>query len=290
MGPTMDHEIVRGVFGAVIAASQILNTDAELRQQLVGMRARIAPDQIGKHGQLREWIEDKDNIQDQHRHVSHLWGVYPGGEITPQGTPDLFAAARKSLEYRGDAATGWSMGWKINLWARFLNGDHAYKILQNLIQPASDGRKIEYFGGAAKPAVPTGPHAGLYPNLFDAHPPFQIDGNFGATAGIAEMLLQSNDPQAAPTSLTRAQQGEGAVVRLLPALPSAFPSGSVTGLRARGGFEIDLVWQQGKLQRTTVRAKASGPLTLICADKQAKITAVAGRQYVFGADLKPVSK
>lgn len=290
MGPTMDHEIVRGVFGAVIAASQILNTDAELRQQLVGMRARIAPDQIGKHGQLQEWIEDKDNIQDQHRHVSHLWGVYPGGEITPQGTPDLFAAARKSLEYRGDAATGWSMGWKINLWARFLDGDHAYKILQNLIQPASDGRKIEYFGGAAKPAAPAEPHAGLYPNLFDAHPPFQIDGNFGATAGIAEMLLQSNDPQAAPTSLTGAQQGEGAVVRLLPALPSAFPSGSVTGLRARGGFEIDLVWQQGRLRRATVRAKASGPLALICADKQAKITAVAGRQYVFGADLKPVSK
>lgn len=290
MGPTMDHEIVRGVFGAVIAASQILNTDAELRQQLVDVRARIAPDQIGKHGQLQEWIEDKDNIQDQHRHVSHLWGVYPGGEITPQGTPDLFAAARKSLEYRGDAATGWSMGWKINLWARFLDGDHAYKILQNLIQPASDGRKIEYFGGAAKPATPTAPHAGLYPNLFDAHPPFQIDGNFGATAGIAEMLLQSNDPQATPTSLTSAQQGEGAVVRLLPALPSAFPSGSVTGLRARGGFEIDLAWQHGKLQRATVRAKASGPLTLICADKKAEVTAVAGRQYVFRADLKPVSK
>jgi alpha-L-fucosidase 2 len=290
MGPTMDHQIVRGVFGAVIAASQILNTDAELRQQLAGLRGRIAPDQIGKHGQLQEWIEDKDNIQDQHRHVSHLWGVYPGGEITPQGTPDLFAAARKSLEYRGDAATGWSMGWKINLWARFLDGDHAYKILQNLIQPASDGRKIEYFGGVAKPAAPAEPHAGLYPNLFDAHPPFQIDGNFGATAGIAEMLLQSNDPQATPTSLTSVQQGAGAVVRLLPALPSAFPSGSVTGLRARGGFEIDLAWQHGKLRRATLRAKASGPLTLICADKKAEITAVAGKQYMFSEDLKPVAK
>jgi alpha-L-fucosidase 2 len=290
MGPTMDHEIVRGVFGAVIAASEILNTDAELRQQLMDMRARIAPDQIGKYGQLQEWIEDKDNIHDQHRHVSHLWGVYPGGEITPSGTPDLFAAARKSLEYRGDAATGWSMGWKINLWARFLDGDHAYKILQNLLQPASDGNKIEYFGGAAKPAAPAEPHAGVYPNLFDAHPPFQIDGNFGATAGIAEMLLQSNDPQAKPTSLTNAQQGRAAVVRLLPALPSAFPAGSVTGLRARGGFEVDIAWQHGKLQRATLRAKASGPLTLIYADKKAEIAAIPGRQYIFDADLNAVKK
>jgi len=294
MGPTMDHEIVRGVFGAVIAASQILDTDAELRQQLVDMRARIAPDQIGKYGQLQEWIEDKDNIHDQHRHVSHLWGVYPGGEITPGGTPELFAAARKSLEYRGDAATGWSMGWKINLWARFLDGDHAYKILQNLLQPSSDGNKIEYFGGAAKtaskPAAPAEPHAGVYPNLFDAHPPFQIDGNFGATAGIAEMLLQSNDPQANPTSLTDTQQGQAAIVRLLPALPSAFPAGSVTGLRARGGFEVDIAWRHGKLQRATLRAKASGPLTLIYADRKAEIAAVAGRQYVFDTDLKPVAK
>jgi alpha-L-fucosidase 2 len=290
----MDHEIVRGVFGAVIAASQILDTDAELRQQLVDLRARIAPDQVGRYGQLQEWIEDKDNIHDQHRHVSHLWGVYPGGEITPGGTPELFAAARKSLEYRGDAATGWSMGWKINLWARFLDGDHAYKILQNLLQPASDGNKIEYFGGAAKtgskPAAATGPHAGVYPNLFDAHPPFQIDGNFGATAGIAEMLLQSNDPQAKPTSLTNAQQGQAAVVRLLPALPSAFPAGSVTGLRARGGFEVNIAWRQGKLQRATLRAKVSAPLTVIYADKKTEIAAVAGRQYILDADLKPVAK
>jgi alpha-L-fucosidase 2 len=220
--------------------------------------------------------------------------VYPGGEITPSGTPDLFAAARKSLEYRGDAATGWSMGWKINLWARFLDGDHAYKILQNLLQPASDGNKIEYFGGAAKtaskPAAAAEPHAGVYPNLFDAHPPFQIDGNFGATAGIAEMLLQSNDPQAAPTGLTDAQQGRAAIVRLLPALPSAFPAGSVTGLRARGGVEVDMVWQHGKLQRAVLRAKASGPLTLVYVDKKTVIATIAGKQYTFDADLKLVAK
>ena len=296
MGPTMDHQIVRGVFGAVIAASQILNVDTELRQQLVDMRARIAPDQIGKYGQLQEWIEDKDDIQDQHRHVSHLWGVYPGAEITPAGTPDLFAAARKSLEYRGDAATGWSMGWKINLWARFLDGDHAYRILQNLLQPASDGARIEYFNhtGKGKPQPAAGaaaePHAGVYPNLFDAHPPFQIDGNFGATAGIAEMLLQSNDPQAEPVSLTAAQRGQAAIVRLLPALPSAFPTGNVKGLRARGGFEIGLAWRNGKLLRANVRATTSKPLTLLYAGKKAELSAVAGRHYVFDSDLKPVSK
>ena len=278
MGPTMDHQIVRGVFGAVIAASQILGLDAELRQQLTAMRARIAPDQIGKYGQLQEWIEDKDNIRDQHRHVSHLWGVYPGAEITPNGTPDLFAAARKSLEYRGDAATGWSMGWKINLWARFLDGDHAYRILQNLLQPASDERP-----GAQS-------HAGVYPNLFDAHPPFQIDGNFGATAGIAEMLLQSNDPHATPTSLTDAQRGQNAIVRLLPALPASFPAGSVKGLRGRGGVGIDIVWRDGKLLRSVVRATTPMPLTLLYADKSAQMTMVPGRQYVFDAELKPIGK
>jgi len=154
MGPTMDHQIVRALFGAVIEAARILNTDAALCYTLSDLRARIAPNQIGRYGQLQEWLEDKDDPSDQHRHVSHLWGVYPGAEITPE-TPDLFEAARKSLEFRGDAATGWSMGWKVNLWARLLDGDHAYRILRNLIRPAGPKQ------------------AGLYPNLFDAHPPFR---------------------------------------------------------------------------------------------------------------------
>ena len=271
MGPTMDHQIVRGLFGAVIAASQILNTDAELRKQLSDMRARIAPNQIGKHGQLQEWLEDKDDPKNEHRHVSHLWGVHPGAEITPYGTPDLFAAAKKSLEFRGDGATGWSMGWKVNLWARFLDGDHAYRILQNLIKPAAN----------AGQGVPG--RAGVFANLFDAHPPFQIDGNFGATAGIAEMLLQSQDPYATPTSLTT---GQPAFVHLLPALPSAFPTGNVTGLRARGGLDIGIAWRNGKLDRATLLAKESKPVKVRYAGKEIEIQARAGKLYEIDGGLR----
>jgi alpha-L-fucosidase 2 len=220
---------------------------------------------------LQEWLEDKDDPNNKHRHVSHLWGLYPGGEITPSGTPDLFAAAKKSLEFRGDAATGWSMGWKVNLWARLLDGDHAWSILQLLIHPAREGTKD---------------HAGLYPNMFDAHPPFQIDGNFGATAGIAEMLLQSNDPAATPLSLTPAQTGEAAVLRLLPALPSALPDGRVTGLRARGGLEVDLAWRGGKLLRATLRANSAKPVRVLYAGRQVDFEAAAGGVYQFDGDLR----
>jgi alpha-L-fucosidase 2 len=271
MGPTMDRQIVRALFGEVIAASRLLGVDSTLRDQLTGMRTRIAPNQIGKHGQLQEWMEDVDDPTNQHRHVSHLWGVFPGSEITPYGTPDLFKAARQSLIFRGDAATGWSMGWKINLWARFLDGDHAYKILQNLITPASD----------VKPAK-----AGLFVNMFDAHPPFQIDGNFGATNGIAEMLLQSQDPYGKPLDLTPVQTGEAGFLHLLPALPSAFPNGKVTGLRARGGFDVALEWKAGKLVKASVKAKESKPLKVRYAGKEVEIVAKAGQTYDFGPDLK----
>ena len=193
---------------------------------------------------------------------------FPGGEITPQGGPKLFAAAGKSLEYRGDAATGWSMGWKLNLWARFLDGAHAYAILRNLVQPAS-----------AK-------QAGLYPNLFDAHPPFQIDGNFGATAAIAEMLLQSHDPNATPLSLTSVQTGAAAFVHLLPALPPQFATGVAAGLRARGGFEVDVEWSEGRLKRATIRAHQSKPLTVQYAGKQIRINARAGRTYHLDEHLR----
>ena len=252
MGPAMDRQIVRGLFDAVTAASRILHTDPDLRRQLTEMRSRIAPDHIGRYGQLQEWLEDKDDPANQHRHVSHLWAVYPGSAITPHGSPDLFAAARKSLEFRGDGATGWSMGWKLNLWARFLDGDHAYRILQNLVQPAGDKQ------------------AGLYPNLFDAHPPFQIDGNFGATAGILEMLLQSHVPS-----------GDTATVQLLPALPSAFPAGRVTGLRARGGMEVDMEWSGGRLHHATLRATQSQPVKIRYAGKESEIQARAGKSYEF---------
>jgi alpha-L-fucosidase 2 len=266
-GPTMDHQIIRDLFSNVIEASTILGQDAELRAKLTDMRARIAPNQIGQHGQLQEWLEDKDDPKNTHRHVSHLWGVYPGSEINWR-TTNLFTAARQSLLYRGDEATGWSMGWKINLWARFLDGDHANIILRNLLQPA-----LPPDGGKAG--------AGLYPNLFDSHPPFQIDGNFGATAGIAEMLLQTHLKEMRSAERGARNEQPVYILHLLPALPGTWPSGSVKGLRARGGFEVDLAWKNGKLATATIRSVTGKACTVRYGDQTKPVQLRPGQTFTW---------
>lgn len=254
-GPTMDHQIIRSLFRACIEASDTLGKDKELAGTLRGQVNRIAPNKIGRHGQLQEWMEDRDDPKNQHRHVSHLWGVYPGCDITWKDSPELFGAARRSLLDRGDAATGWSMGWKVNLWARFLDGDHAYAILSNLLVPL----------GTVKGA------GGMYPNLFDAHPPFQIDGNFGAAAGVAEMLVQSHlrDAEGRP------------VIHLLPALPSAWKEGSFKGLRARGGFVVNAEWKSGKLVKTELASDKGGSARIKAGGREEVVTVAKGGRSEF---------
>jgi alpha-L-fucosidase 2 len=268
MGPTMDHQIIRSLFRAYVLASRLLGEQGELSAKAEELIPRIAPNMKGQYGQLQEWLEDKDNPDNKHRHVSHLWGVHPGSDITWKDT-EMFDAARQSLIFRGDEATGWSMGWKINLWARFLDGDHALLILNNLIRPAFDN-----------PQEPGDPprRAGLYPNLFDAHPPFQIDGNFGACAGIAEMLLQSHIMSDMPHDGPLAFSDFEFLVHLLPALPSTWVSGSVEGLRAHGGFELDLAWEGGKLTTTVIRSLAGNPCRVRYGDKMIDLNLEKGEE------------
>jgi len=254
-GPTMDHQIIRSLFEACVEAAEILNQDQAFAVRLKDLIPRIAPNQVGRHGQLQEWLEDRDDPNEHHRHVSHLWGVHPGADITWEKSPDLMKAARQSLLFRGDEGTGWSLAWKINFWARFLDGDHAYELIKLLFRVQEE--------------APVNGSGGTYINLFDSHPPFQIDGNFGAPAGIVELLVQSH-------------QG---LIDVLPALPGALSSGFVTGVCARGGFELDLRWMDGKMTNLTILSKAGSICRIRYRDRIVDVPTIKGKKYSLGRNF-----
>ena len=234
-GCTMDNQLIFDLWTSIITTARLLGTDAEFADHLEQRLTEMAPMQIGRWGQLQEWMFDWDDPEDVHRHVSHLYGLFPSNQISPYRTPELFDAARTSLIHRGDPSTGWSMGWKVCLWARLLDGNHAYKLITDQLTLVRNEKK----------------KGGTYPNLFDAHPPFQIDGNFGCTAGIVEMLMQSYD----------------GFIYLLPALPDVWKEGEIKGIIARGGFELDIRWKAGKVDRLVVKSHKGGNCRLRCLTK-----------------------
>lgn len=251
-GSTMDRAILHDLFLSVEKASEILQIDDDFRATLREKRENFTPYQIGKKGQLQEWIYDFEEFEPKHRHLSHLYGFYPGNEITFENTPELIPAVRKTIELRGDEATGWSMGWKVNLLARLRDGNHAYKIIQNLFTPVS-------------PQVTDGMEGGLYPNLFDAHPPFQIDGNFGFTAGVVEMLIQDHNE----------------IIFILPALPDVWNEGSIEGIRAKGGFILSFSWKNGNVRTLRIKSLLGEKCKIVVNDKTKEFNTKAGKSYKF---------
>ena len=258
IGPTMDHQIIRALMDATLESAAILEDDEEFAAQLAAVRKLVAPDQIGRHGQLQEWLEDKDVPNNNHRHMSPLFALYPGAEITPAKT-NLFAAAKVLLKWRGDGSTGWSYAWRIPLWARVGDGEFAFRQLNGLLQKRT------------------------LPNLFDLCGPFQIDGNFGGCAGIAEMLLQSQQTEAG------SQKSEVRILDLLPALPKAWLAGSVKGLCARGGFEVDLEWKDGALTKTVIRSKLGNPCIVRANGQTIALKTKTGQECALDSQLKLIT-
>ncbi len=258
-GTTMDNQIVFELFSNTIHAANVLSTDALFADTLKQKKDLLPPMQIGQFGQLQEWINDWDRKNDKHRHISHLFGLYPSNQISPYRTPAIFAAANNTLISRGDVSTGWSMGWKVNFWARMKDGNHAYQLISSQLN-------------LVPPEVQKGQGGGTYPNLFDAHPPFQIDGNFGCTAGIAEMLLQSQD----------------GVIEILPALPDAWKEGTVKGLKARGGFTIDISWKKGKPTTMTVYSTLGGNCRLRIPESVKVVPIKDVKAATVGSTLNPL--
>jgi alpha-L-fucosidase 2 len=263
MGPSHDQEVIHELFANILSAAKVLNDNDTLLKLIESAYANLALPGIGSDGRLMEWREEFQEAEPTHRHVSHLYMLHPGNSIDPDKTPELAAAARKSLDARTDIGTGWSLAWKVNFWARLHDGERAYKLLKNVLRP------IHAYGTNMSNA------GGTYENLFCGHPPFQIDGNFGTTSGIGEMLLQS-----------QMREGKGWIIQLLPAIPAAWSSGEVKGLKARGAFEVSMSWSAGKLKSCEIKSIKGSDLMVRYGGKEFSGKTQTGKSYNLNENLE----